>query len=151
MTSTKKLCGVRIAGRHFMLENYSIRSTAAIAPPLSTIDVPFYDVTTIKVLFFNVMGTILVFPVEISMVIIRLTASQEDAEYYENWVSTGMLISIMLEDLPQLVLQSLYFAKSGRRVSPVNGTSIFFTAAGLILAVIMSWYGARFFAAFAGG
>jgi hypothetical protein len=80
----------------------------------------------------------MVFPVEISMVVTRLWASQEKAEALENWVSTGMLISILLEDLPQLVLQSLYFAKSGRQVSPVNGTSIFFTAAGLILAIIMS-------------
>ena len=69
-----------------------------------------FDEYKSAVLFFNIIGTIAVFPVEIAMVYFRLASSQEEAIAFENWVSTGMLISIMLEDLPQLVLQAIYFS-----------------------------------------
>ena len=97
-----------------------------------------YDEYEKAVLFFNVIGTLLVFPVEIAMVVVRLWSSSERAEELENWVSTGMLISILLEDLPQLILQALYFAKSGRQVGAVNGSSIFFTTGGLLLSIFLS-------------
>ena len=38
----------------------------------------------------------------------------------------------------QLILQAIYFAKSGRQVGAVNGSSIFFTTGGLLLSIWMS-------------
>lgn len=49
-----------------------------------------------------------------------------------------MLISIFLEDLPQLVLQAMYFAKSRREIGWMNGTSIFMTVINLVVSIAMS-------------
>lgn len=98
-----------------------------------------YDEYEQAVLWFNIIGTIAVFPVEIWMVIVRLVSSVETAEKWESWVSTGMLISIFLEDLPQLILQALYFAKSKREMGVVNGTSIVMTILNLIVSIALSW------------
>ena len=75
----------------------------------STLSAFKYDEYEKAVLFFNVIGTLLVFPVEIAMVVVRLWSSSEKAEELENWVSTGMLISILLEDLPQVCTALIYF------------------------------------------
>lgn len=97
-----------------------------------------YDEYAQAVLFFNIVGSIAVFPIEIYMVYIRLTSSQEDAEELENWISTGMLISILLEDLPQLVLQAIYFGIAKKPMDFVNTGSICLTVAGLLLSLYMS-------------
>lgn len=100
-----------------------------------------YDEYAQAVLFFNIVGSIAVFPIEIAMVYNRLTNSQEDADKFENWISTGMLISILLEDLPQLCLQAIYFGIAKKPMDIVNTSSICLTVAGLLLSL---WFSRQF-------
>lgn len=90
------------------------------------------------VLFFNVLGTLIVFPVEIAMATVRLIATRDMSSRLENYVSAGMLITLVLEDIPQLIVQAVYFVVSGKEFGFTSGFSTLCTSTGVIVGIYVS-------------
>ena len=91
-----------------------------------------------SVLFFNVLGTLIVFPVEIAMASVRLVATRDMSSALENYVSAGMLITLILEDVPQLIVQAVYFVVSGKEFDFTSGFSTLCTSTGVIVGIYIS-------------
>lgn len=100
----------------------------------------FYEEYEKACLFFNIVGTIAVLPAELVVIFFRLFRSQDHQDKVLSYLSSGVLLSILLEDFPQLILQLYYASLIGfDSIGVVSSISLCLTGTGLLVAVYMSW------------